>query len=96
MAWQKVDRANQRARDRLGSAGVWLSRCSAQCRSTCPISSRAAAFSAALEEIGQLDRHWGEHLESHTPAEPKRSRARWLALSTFCHAMLNSAEFIFY
>ena len=51
---------------------------------------------AALREIGELDRYWSEHLESHTPAEPKRSRARWLALSTFCHAMLNSAEFIFY
>ena len=56
----------------------------------------AAEKAAALEEIGQVDRHWAEHLESHTPAEPKRSRARWLALSTFCHAMLNSAEFIFY
>ena len=56
----------------------------------------ATEKAAALEEIGQLDRHWAEHLESDTPAEPKRSRARWLALSTFCHAMLNSAEFIFY
>ena len=56
----------------------------------------AAEKAEALGEIGQLDRHWAEHLESHTPAEPKRSRARWLALSTFCHAMLNSAEFIFY
>ena len=56
----------------------------------------AAEKEAALGEIGQLDRHWTEHLDSHTPAEPKRSRARWLALSTFCHAILNSAEFIYY
>ena len=56
----------------------------------------ATEKAVALREIGQLDRHWAEHLESDTPAEPRRSRARWLALSTFCHAMLNSAEFIFY
>ena len=56
----------------------------------------AAEKEAALGEIGQLDRHWTEHLDSHTPAEPKRSRARWLALSTFCHAIMNSAEFIYY
>ena len=59
-------------------------------------SATAPEKAAALEEIGQVDRHWAEHLESHTPAEPKRSRARWLALSTFCHAVLNSAEFMFY
>ena len=56
----------------------------------------ASERQAAVGEIGELDRYWSEHLDSHTPAEPKRSRARWLALSTFCHAMLNSAEFIFY
>ena len=56
----------------------------------------ASERQAAVREIGELDRYWSEHLDGHTPAEPKRSRARWLALSTFCHAMLNSAEFIFY
>ena len=56
----------------------------------------AAEKEAALEEIGQLDRHWTQHLDSQTPAEPKRSRARWLALATFCHAIMNSAEFIYY
>ena len=50
----------------------------------------------ALREIEQLDRHWSEHLEHQTPAEPKRSRARWLALATFCHAIMNSGEFIYY
>ncbi len=50
----------------------------------------------AIQEIEQLSRHWREHLDHQAPAEPKGSRARWLALATFCHAILNSAEFIYY
>ena len=47
------------------------------------------------EEIGELARHWREHMEKEVPAEPKDGRARWEALATFCHAILNSAEFIY-
>ena len=50
----------------------------------------------AVREIEQLQQYWLKHLEEQVPAEPKRPRARWLALATFCHAILNSAEFIYY
>ena len=50
---------------------------------------------AAAEEIVGLKRKWTEHFETKVPQGPKAPRARWEALATFCHAIFNSAEFIF-
>ena len=47
------------------------------------------------ETVQDSMRYWLEHLEEEVPAEPKRDKARWLALATFCHTILNSAEFIY-
>ena len=47
------------------------------------------------EEIRELTRHWLDQLEKDVPAGPKEAKAQWEALATFCHAILNSAEFIY-
>ena len=49
----------------------------------------------AGEEIRELTRHWLDQLEKDVPAVPKEAKAQWEALATFCHAILNSAEFIY-
>ena len=49
----------------------------------------------AGEEIRELTRHWLDQLEKDVPAGPKEAKAQWEALATFCHAILNSAEFIY-
>ena len=46
-------------------------------------------------DVLKLTQHWREHLEEEVPAGPKQARARWEGLAAFCHAMLNSAEFIY-
>ncbi len=51
--------------------------------------------SRGAADVRNLTRYWSEHLEEEVPAEPKKARARWEALATFCHAILNSAEFIY-
>ena len=48
-----------------------------------------------VETVRDLTRDWLAHLEENVPAEPKRVKARWLALATFCHTIINSAEFIY-
>jgi len=47
------------------------------------------------EAVEELTRRWLEHLENDVPAEPKAAKARWLALATFCHTILNSPDFIY-
>ena len=46
----------------------------------------------ALQELGQA---WRDHLEQEVPAEPKEMKAKWLALGTYCHTILNSPEFVY-
>ena len=48
-----------------------------------------------MEAVQDLTHRWLEYLEGEVPAEPKRAKARWLALGSFCHTILNSAEFIY-
>ena len=50
----------------------------------------------AREEIQKLHRHWLEHMQQEVPQEPVEAKAQWLALATFCHALFNSAEFIYF
>ncbi len=49
----------------------------------------------AVQSLEQMRRSWLDHLEKVPPAEPKHTRAEWLALSTLCHVILNSAEFAY-
>jgi mono/diheme cytochrome c family protein len=47
---------------------------------------------AALERMHGV---WETPLEKERPAEPVRSRAKWLALATVCHTLMNAAEFLY-
>ena len=49
----------------------------------------------AEAEIEQLTQDWLKHHESDVPAEPRRMAAQWEALAVFCHAVMNSAEFVY-
>ena len=56
--------------------------------------------SAEERQLGQkaiedLTRYWLEHLEREVPPEPKRAKAQWSALGTFCYTILNSPGFIY-
>ena len=48
-----------------------------------------------MEAVQDLTRRWLEYLEEEVPAEPKRAKARWLALASFCHTILNSPDFVY-
>lgn len=50
---------------------------------------------AAKNAIERMTAEWNKQLESDRPAEPVRNRAHWLALATFCHTLINSAEFLY-
>jgi mono/diheme cytochrome c family protein len=47
---------------------------------------------AALDEFADI---WPTRLEKDRDPAPLQWKSRWLALASFCHTMLNSAEFIF-
>jgi hypothetical protein len=47
------------------------------------------------DALGSLSRDWLEHLQAEVPAEPTVSKARWLALATYGHVILNSPEFVY-
>ena len=49
----------------------------------------------ALQSLGLLRERWLDQLEKEPTAEPRQTRAEWLALSTLCHVILNSAEFVY-
>ncbi len=55
----------------------------------------ADEFRLARETMERLTPEWTRKLEAEKPAEPVASRARWLALATVCHTLMNSAEFIY-
>ncbi|MBL8227567.1 MAG: PSD1 domain-containing protein [Bryobacterales bacterium] len=50
---------------------------------------------AARETMERSIPEWTRKLEMDKPAEPVASRARWLALATICHTLMNSAEFLY-
>ncbi|MBS1825575.1 MAG: DUF1553 domain-containing protein [Acidobacteria bacterium] len=50
---------------------------------------------AAVSSVELMTKEWGKQLEKEQPAEPVKSRARWLALATLCHTLMNSAEFLY-
>ena len=45
--------------------------------------------------LTEMTKAWARRLDEQIPMEPKRMKARWLALATLCHAVLNSAEFLY-
>ena len=49
----------------------------------------------ARDTFDRLIPEWTRKLETDQPAEPVASRARWLALATICHTLMNSAEFLY-
>jgi hypothetical protein len=50
---------------------------------------------AAATALERMTSEWRKQLEQDKPEEPIQNRAPWLALSTFCHTLINSAEFLY-
>ena len=48
-----------------------------------------------VSTLTELTKAWGRRLEEQVPMDPKRMKARWLALAALCHTVLNSAEFLY-
>ena len=49
-----------------------------------------------VSTLTHMTQAWMRRLEERPPPmEPKRTKARWLALATLCHTVLNSAEFLY-
>jgi hypothetical protein len=55
----------------------------------------ADELGAARSTMERMSGEWGGQLQKDQPAEPVKSRARWLALATMCHTLMNSAEFLY-
>lgn len=49
----------------------------------------------AIEDISKLTTHWEAYLKQQNDEAPRRAAARWSALASFCHELLNSAEFAY-
>ena len=49
----------------------------------------------AVFTLNEMTKAWVHRLEAQVPMEPKAPKARWLALATLCHTVLNSAEFLY-
>ena len=45
--------------------------------------------------LAEMTKAWRNRLEEQVPMEPIAGKARWLALATLCHTLLNSAEFLY-
>ena len=51
---------------------------------------------AGVSALARMTEAWMRQLdEGPAPMEPKQAKARWLALATLCHTVLNSAEFLY-
>ncbi len=57
-----------------------------------PIAEEAAL---ASRDVSELDGHWLAHLDQTRYVGPRREAARWHALGSMAHALLNSAEFLY-
>ncbi len=49
----------------------------------------------ALESLSTLYREWEGHWQIENDAAPRQLTARWSSLSSLCHALLSSAEFVY-
>ena len=50
---------------------------------------------AAVAALDRMNGEWEKPLEKDRPPEPVKGRARWLALATLCHTLMNAAEFLY-
>ena len=50
---------------------------------------------AAAQDLAALREHWLVHFQATKHVGPRRSTAEWMALGSFAHALLNSAEFLY-
>ena len=50
---------------------------------------------AAKTAMEGMSGEWTRQLEKDQPAEPVKTRGKWLALATVCHTLINSAEFLY-
>jgi hypothetical protein len=48
-----------------------------------------------VEAIQNFTGQWLDQLQKEVPAEPRKAKARWLGLASFCHVMLNSPDFVY-
>jgi hypothetical protein len=48
-----------------------------------------------VEMIQGFTRQWLEQLQKEVPAEPRRTKAQWLGLASFCHVIVNSPDFVY-
>ncbi len=48
-----------------------------------------------IKSLDAMTEAWRRRLDERVPMEPKGAKARWLALATLCHTVLNSAEFLY-
>ncbi len=55
----------------------------------------ADELQAATFAMEGASKEWAKDLEKNQPAEPVKSRSRWLGLATVCHTLMNSAEFLY-
>ena len=49
----------------------------------------------ATLDLSALEGHWAAHLDNVRHVGPRREAARWMALGSLSHALLNSAEFLY-
>jgi hypothetical protein len=49
----------------------------------------------AIEDIAKLTTQWESYLKNQNDEAPRRPAAKWSALASFCHELLNSAEFAY-
>ncbi len=49
----------------------------------------------AQDDLSALEGHWLAHLAGERYAGPRRAAARWMALGSLTHALLNSADFLY-
>ncbi len=49
----------------------------------------------ASSDLSTLESHWAAHLDNTRHVGPRRDAARWMALGSLSHALLNSAEFLY-
>ncbi len=55
----------------------------------------SAEVKNAIEDIAKLTTQWESYLKNQNDEAPRRSAAKWSALASFCHELLNSAEFAY-
>ena len=52
-------------------------------------------ISATLSDLTGLEQHWISQLEEQRDPAPRKPTAKWRALGSLAHAMLNSNEFVY-